>query len=125
MYSAETADGDRWYLHGHPPYRTERLPDASAKGKTPVLFLAFIVSGPTPPVNVLDASEGCRVGEEEMAPRWPICARLTEPYIRHYWHLVGARSNAPCERTRLQSGPGDPECHASRPALARISRPSE
>lgn len=44
---------------------------------------------------VFGLTQGCWLGEEEMPPRSPLCAKLTEPYIRHYWHLVAARSFVP------------------------------
>lgn len=44
---------------------------------------------------VFGLTQSCRLGNDEMLPHSPVCARLTNPYIRHYWHLVGARSFVP------------------------------
>jgi hypothetical protein len=44
---------------------------------------------------VFGLSQGSRVGDVEMASHSAVCARLIQPYIRHYWHLVGARSCVP------------------------------
>jgi hypothetical protein len=46
-------------------------------------------------LKVFGLTQGCWVGEEEMLSRSPLCRKLTSPYIRHYWHLVGARSFVP------------------------------
>jgi hypothetical protein len=46
-------------------------------------------------LKVFGLTQGCWVGEEEMLSRSPLCRKLTSPYIRHYWHLVGARTFVP------------------------------
>jgi len=44
---------------------------------------------------VFGLTQGGRVGKEGVTPRSPLCGRLTAPYLRYYWHLVGARSFVP------------------------------